>query len=473
MESRQSHLQSAHAAADGNYFLCPGQSISVSRSIHLARLNAAWPVCDECEWRFHTEGLSERTVFETSRIREHRRQGIQRTEFGIRGPYLNALHRRMAEELVRIFCQCLVDRSTVQESMPRQDGKEIQAERLIMAPVLIGYDGRSSSPDIFVGVSSSIREFGLPVIDLGRCSAASLQEALRCQPESCGGILVTGAGFPNSWTGLDVFDRSGDSVPVVWKDFGIRLQHPGTEILHSSEPVGGSSSADPVQDGLSMLLDQLRSSRSRAADNQGDSVHPSDMLTSGAFVSKYSASTLQLVLPEPEQRSSWPRRMSRQSGSLTLMDFEDRYRDWLSRWFPENFEHRIVVQTNDVLVRQRILWLAEHHRMSLIPRSIAESSVADDILTVQVEEDDRFFTVHGPSGVAIRPVRLAEVLNRAIASHASHITVHADEVSGRFWLTDAARPSLGLSTEQIHDALAVTGLMCRLAATGRLQLHEL
>lgn len=448
--------------------------MSVSRSIHLARLNAAWPVCDECEWRFHTEGLSERTVFETSRIREHRRQGIQRTEFGIRGPYLNALHRRMAEELVRIFCQCLVDRSTVQESMPRQDGKEIQAERLVMAPVLIGFDGRSSSPDIFVGVSSSIREFGLPVIDLGRCSAASLQEALRCQPESCGGILVTGAGFPNSWTGLDVFDHSGDSVPVVWKDFGIRLQHPGTELSHSSEPLGGSSSADPVQDGLSMLLDQLRSSRSRSADTPGSGSVPNpEPQYLRETPAKRTASLLQLILPEPEQRSSWPRRMSRQSGSLTLTDFEDRYRDWLSRWFPENFEHRIVIQTDDVLVRQRVLWLAEHHRMSLIPRSIEESAVADDVLTVRVEEDDRLFTVHGPSGAVIRPVGLADVLNRAIASHASHITVHADEGSGRFWLTDAARPSLGLSTEQIHDALAVTGLMCRLAATGRLQLHEL
>lgn len=467
MDSRKLHQLTSHATADGDYFVCPGQTLAVSRSIHVARLNAAWPVCDECEWRFHTEGLSEQSAIETARIREHRRQGIQRTEFGIRGPYLNALHRRMAEELVRIFCQCLVDRSTVQGSSQRPESKEIQPERLSLAPVVIGFDGRSSSPDIFVGVSSSIREFGLPVIDLGRSTAASLQEALRCQPESCGGILVTGAGCPNAWTGLDVFDRSGDSVPVVWKDFGIRLQHPGLDATETPAATSGYSS--DVPDEMSQLLQQIRSAKvaNENTDRGATSVEPR------ASVASRTAGILQLVLPEPDQRSSWPRRMTRHSGALTLLNFEDRYRDWLSRWYPQKFDQRVIIETNDLLVRQRVLWLAETNGLPLIPRSTNESQLADDALSIRIDEDDRLFTVHRANGVLVSPGRLAESLNRAIASHASHITVHADDVTGRFWLTDAARPSLGLSTEQIHDALAVTGLLCRLASTSRLQLHDL
>ncbi|MFO0979960.1 MAG: hypothetical protein U0996_26415 [Planctomycetaceae bacterium] len=470
MESRQSHLHSTHTAADGDYFVCPGQNMSVSRSIHLARLNAAWPVCDGCEWRFHTEGLNEKTVVETTRIREHRRQGIQRTEFGIRGPYLNALHRRMAEELVRIFCQCLVDRSTVQGSLQRPESKEIQPERLSLAPVVIGFDGRSSSPDIFVGVSSSIREFGLPVIDLGRSTAASLQEALRCLPESCGGILVTGAGCPNSWTGLDVFDRSGDSVPVVWKDFGIRLQHPGLESSDTPSTASLAGYDTDVPDEMSHRLQQIRSAK-MLSENEGRGAVRSDAVRTS--LAPRTAGILQLVLPEPDQRSSWPRRMTRHSGALTLVDFEDRYRDWLSRWYPREFEQRVIVETNDQLIRQRVLWLAESQELCLIPRSTQESQAADDALTIRVDDDDRFFAFHRASGLQINAGRLADSLNRAIASHASHITVHADDVSGRFWLTDAARPSLGLSTEQIHDALAVIGLVCRLASAGRLQLQEL
>jgi len=466
---KRQHITS-HAAADGDYFVCPGQTLSVSRSIHIARLNAAWPVCDECEWRFHTEGLSEKTVIETARIRDHRRQGIHRTEFGLRGPYLNALNRRMAEELVRIFCQCLIDRSTVPGSSQRSESREIMPERLSLAPVVIGLDGRSSSTDIFVGASSSIREFGLPVIDLGRSTAASLQEALRCLPESCGGILVTGAGCATSWTGLDVFDRSGDSVPVVWKDFGIRLQHPGTEANGVPPTAGSPGRASDVPDEVSELLRQIRSAKS-ANDHSDEGATRFD--NTRAAIAKKPHGILQLVLPEPDQRSAWPRRMSRQSGALTLVDFEGRYRDWLSHWYPQKFDQRVIVETDDLLVRQRVLWLAETHGLSLIPRSKHESQSADDAVTIRIDEDDRFFTIHRTNGLLVSHSRLAESLNRALASHASHITVHADDISARFWLTDAARATVGLATEQIHDALAVTGLVCRLASTGRLQLQDL
>ena len=91
----------------GSPFVCPGSSAAISRSIHLARLNAAWPGCDQCEWRFDSEGLAERTVQETDRIRSHRIDGIRRTEFGIRGQYINDLDRQTAADLTRIFCACL------------------------------------------------------------------------------------------------------------------------------------------------------------------------------------------------------------------------------------------------------------------------------------------------------------------------------------------------------------------------------
>ncbi len=83
-------------------------------AIHLARLNVAWAGCDHCEWRFDAEGLAERTVVETGRIRSHRIDGIRRTEFGIRGQYINDLDRQTAADLTRVAKQyLLLDRMAV------------------------------------------------------------------------------------------------------------------------------------------------------------------------------------------------------------------------------------------------------------------------------------------------------------------------------------------------------------------------
>ena len=83
------------------------------------------------------------------------------------------------------------------------------------------------------------------------------------------------------------------------------------------------------------------------------------------------------------------------------------------------------------------------------------------MLSLFVDEDDRFFEFEDSSQPGFIPKsRLAEKINRA--SRTSHVSAHADDVSGRFWLTDAGRPSSPSATEQIYDALAVLGVLLRI-----------
>ena len=462
-------------------FLCPGSSQPVSRSIHLARLNAVWPDCDQCEWRHDTEGLAEKTVTTTDRIRDQRSTGIQRTEFGIRGQYINDLDRRTTSELARLFCYCLNDSLKPQESsetfaLPagpsrlsqpiglRASGPvektppamEVSLARL--SPLVVGYDGRSSSPDIFVGVSAAAREFGLPIIDIGRCTAASLQEAARTQPDCCGAMFVTGAGSPVSWTGLDVLDAAGDPIPVVWKDFGVRLQHVSVESPDSSDGIG--SAGNGVDDRLAELLHRMRSENRR--EEKRDT----------AF-----GSHLRLLLPPLEKRSGWMARLSRHSGTHQMLDFEDSYRQWLCRWYPEKQTLRIQVRSDDVLVQQRVAWLAEHTELELIGRSVHDHTTLPACqITITIEEDDRTFTIENAFGEKIGGDRLAAMINVAIHSQASQVTAHTDQASGRFWLTDSGRHGSGrkdaiVATEHVRDALAVLGLMCRLMLAGRMTLQ--
>jgi len=410
----------------GSPFVCPGSASAVSRAIHLARLNAAWPGCDQCEWRFDSEGLAARTVLETARIRSQRTDGIRRTEFGIRGQYINDLDRRTTADLTRIFSACLHERSAQDEidaevrrspretrsgqsdvTQPEKSAASFQA----VAPLIVGYDGRSASVDLAIGVVAASREFGMPVIDVGRCTAASIQEAARCFRESCGAILVTGAGSPNAWAGVDVFDCHGDAVPVVWKDFGVQLEH----------------------------------------------------------VSSDAATFLKLRLPDAAVRRRWARRLARQSGIHDVVNFEDRYRDWLLRWYPKHSGLRILVRTDDVLLQQRLALVSQTTGLEIISRGTHDSTVTPPFaLTMIIPEDDRRFHVLNAWGQPVNSERLALALNRAMHTQSSQITAHADAASDRFWLTDAARTGARQSTESIHDALVTLGLIAGLMESKRL-----
>jgi hypothetical protein len=454
-------------------FVCPGSSQPVSRAVHLSRLNAAWSTCDQCEWRQDTEGLASRTIEAVEHIRNHRGDGVRRTEFGIRGRYINDLDRRGVAELVRVFCRCLneppttaalsellkTQRSSSQfqggSGAASQSNVNVQPVVATSSPVVIGYDGRSSSPDIFVGVTSAVREFGISILDVGRCTAASIQEAVRSFPECSGAILVTGAGMPPSWTGLDVFDTVGDSVPVVWKDFGVRLQH----VSNESEPPQRSADRNELVERDPVVEEMLRRVRQESDDSSKSSIR--------------SQTVLRLQLPIPEQRQSWARRLSRQSGSHEVIDFEDRYRQWLLRWYPQSSNSRILVRSDDPLIGQRVAWLSSRTGLEIVGRSVNDTGdVPSCRLKVTIHEDDREFTLANGYGEMISPERLAAQLNDAIHSKASQVTAHADAASGRFWLTDSGRPLSAGMTEHIRDGLAVVGLLAKLMETGRLSLQS-
>ncbi len=413
-------------------YICPGSSSPVSRAVHLARINAAWPGCDQCNWRDDSEGLAGQTVIRSRQIRQQRSAGICRTEFGVRGQYINRLDRRLARRLTQAFCEFFASGHTVH--LNSVSSSEVQPQQVPVSSVVAGFDARSSSPDIFVGVISAIREFGLDIIDIGRSTAASLSEAVRSYPVAAGGVFVTGADLPPSFTGIDAFDRQGDPVPVAWQNHGFDLT---AETVTS--PPAELASADSAANQAS----------ARSAETR-----PSLMLTDRAETGGGLAH----------------RRMSRRGGSHQVASFEDCYRSWLKRWYPRQPAARVVVHCSDPLIRERVRWLAEKTELDAVSRSSpAGADPAGTTCHVMITEDDRVFRIGDGRGRFWSEVELADRLNRLLRHQPSHVTAHADEGSCRFWLTDAGRPASGFPTEQIRDALATLGLLLKLTAgTGAL-----
>jgi hypothetical protein len=450
-------------------FLCPESTQAISRAVHLARLNAAWPNCDQCEWRTDSEGLAEKTLQATERIRDHRGAGLHRTEFGVRGPYINELDRRTAADLARIFASCVNELAMAADQEPAPvvsiraplqyrpvtttpPESAVPAKLIDVQSVVVGYDGRSSSPDIFVGVTAAIRELGLSVIDIGRCTAASIQEAARSL-QGCAGIMfVTGAGKPASWAGLDVMDAHGESVPVVWKDFGVRLQHVTSN--PSTAAPGEFNRADADSDGLSEVLRRIRGETEAATPRAPLTAH------------------LRLWLPSIEDRVRWSGRLSRHSGQHEVVNFEPRYREWLTRWYPQGSSLRVLLRSDDPLIQERATWLAEQTGIEFYVRSLREDvSIPSCRFSMTVFEDDRQFVINDDHNSDVTPERLAVLINASIHSQSSQVTAHADAASGRFWLTDARRRSELEGTEHVRDALAILGLTMKLIESGRLNLR--
>lgn len=379
----------------GPEYCCP-DGVSVSRAVHLARLAAGWSGCDQCASRNDSEGIPQSVVAGLDQIRDHRSDGIVRTEFGVRGPYLNRIDRRTAARLAQVFC-CGFVRNDFAD---RNSDHPVQAT---LPTVLVGFDGRAAAPDVFVGVVSAIREFGLDLRDAGRSTAASLSEAIRAFPNCAGAFLVTGAGSPPAWIGLDVLDRHGDPAAVVWKDHGIGL-------------------------------------------------HSDSM-----------SSTLVISLPDDAQSRNGNRRVARRSGSHQTVDFEDRYIRWLRRWYPSSSTSAVSVCTADPLIAERIHRIAESVGFSVLVRNPADQTPLPPVsVSVRIEEDDRQFVVTDSMGRTLSASQLADRLNRRIRTESPHITAHADSASGRFWLTDTGRPTSSFATEQIRDALATLGLLLKL-----------
>jgi hypothetical protein len=455
--------------ANESSFVCPGSTQAVSRAVHLARLNAAWPNCDQCEWRTDSEGLAEKTLQATERIRDHRGAGLHRTEFGVRGPYINELDRRTSADLARIFASCVNELAMAADQEPVSPApvrasqqyrpvtnatpeSAVPAKLMDMHAIVVGYDGRSSSPDIFVGVTAAVREMGLSVIDIGRCTASSIQEAARSL-QGCAGIMfVTGAGKPASWSGLDVMDAHGESVPVVWKDFGIRLQH----VTSNSSTTGHEefNRVNTDSDELSEMLRRIRGETEAAAPRVPSTAH------------------LRLWLPSIKDRVRWSGRLSRHSGQHEVVDFEPRYREWLTRWYPQESSLRVLLRSDDPLIQERATWLAEQTGIELYVRALRDDvSIPSCRFSITVFEDDRQFLINDDHHSDVTPERLAVLINASIHSQSSQVTAHADTASGRFWLTDARRRSELEGTEHVRDALAILGLTMKLMESGRLNLR--
>lgn len=448
----------------GQAYRCPGDSGTISAAIHFARLKSGWHACTECIWN---DDLPAQQLHPTDAIQVRQKAGqeIRRTAFGVRGAYLNAIDRFRAAQLAAIFARHLVN-SELQAVSENSAAKETPTAVSARQEIAIGYDGRIGSPDIFAGVVSAVLQNGCDVVDVGRCTAASLLFAARSESGFAGCLLVTGAGGQSGDVGIDVFASDGRSIAIPWQEFGVGIRTASKHARSDAESQQPDLAANKHSGKSENVWEHLENIRRPASPNREPDA---SSITRPSNVIRDAEQNATVILP-PLSRSGRLFRSGRSSGELTTFASEAAYEGWLERWWPNRFNGTVLFRVADDIVGQRLTSVAERNSISLLLRQVSDTFHEQDNsgrlpLTFDVGEDDRFLTVTSRRGRQLSPESLATWINKATRTSASHVTAHASQDGQRLLLVDVASPQTGRSHEVISDSLAIAGFLLTLINT--------
>lgn len=438
-------------------YQCPGETDRISTAVHLARLDAGFEGCRECVWNDSKNNQADEGI----RLRG-RNDRIRRTPFGIRGEYLNSIDRAKASLLASVFVSQLAVtafESNTTDRQPETNGNsqdpDFQPGQVTAPPtnlIIVGYDSDPNSPDLFCGVVNAVQQTGSDIVDIGRCTAASLLDVVN-RRDATGGVIVTSAESSSGEIGLDVFDRQGHAVSVPWQKYGIRVRMPRSEET-TQQAVADSQAEQFAQD--------LR----RRAETTST---PSE--TRSALKTDESG---ELLLSDSNQQQAAQPGRRRRSGRLHSESTESAYRNGLVKWWKHSGPGgQLRVFCRNELVTSRIEWLASACSTVV---ELHEEKLSEEIIraggprqpaTVEIGQDDRWLSVWSRAGRRLQNPEIIDWLNQRLSRTMRHVTAHPADQSQMICLLDVAGPDSGDAHHATIDALAVLGLVLSLNGDGR------
>lgn len=203
-------------------YICPGETLSISRSLHLARLAAGYEACRNCARNCETGTLPRNLVKEIELQRHRRLEAVSATgtdiDAGIRGIYLNEMQRTLVMNVVEHALELWDEsRQIAQESGQQgfQQSGPLWTVGNKPPRMLVGHDWRSSSPDLAIGVVAVLRRWGCEIIDVGQVNRPCFDFGIETYRADLG-LFVTGGTQLERVNGLDVVDSRG----VAWSESG-------------------------------------------------------------------------------------------------------------------------------------------------------------------------------------------------------------------------------------------------------------
>ena len=157
-------------------YCCPGETYSISRAVHLARLAGYYPACRDCPRREETAGLSTRQARRLAEVHSRPQGTVSIGPEGVRDVAINDFDPPLARAVAVQFARRLLNQAG--ERQPT---------------IVFASDGRLCTAAIVAAVVEGIRWTGCEVVDLGAASAPCTASTIE-QLEAAGGIYLGNPG---------------------------------------------------------------------------------------------------------------------------------------------------------------------------------------------------------------------------------------------------------------------------------------
>ena len=133
-------------------YICPGETHSISRSVHLSRLAAFYPNCRDCPLKSDDGELPRQTIQRVERDERSVERKSLFTPEGVRGIHRNELTRESAGRLAGALAGRVWERM-ISNRQSEDGSRRIPRSQPL---IVVGLDNRDSSPDLLAGVTSSL-----------------------------------------------------------------------------------------------------------------------------------------------------------------------------------------------------------------------------------------------------------------------------------------------------------------------------
>lgn len=201
----QSELLNSLTTDDAPY-ICPGETLPINRSVHLARLRSHYRKCKQCPHRLESEQFSPDAYQQLEqwwnfqeKVPEALRDG-----FGSRSP--NEFPARLGRVLSQTF-------ATMQweHSIEKKRSLEAGSPADFRPTIVMGHDFSETSLEMMRESVRGVREQGCNIIDVGGVTPACMKFALE-HLQADAGIHVSVCRVDGFGTGLDFYGP--DAIPL-------------------------------------------------------------------------------------------------------------------------------------------------------------------------------------------------------------------------------------------------------------------
>jgi hypothetical protein len=180
-------------------YRCPGESYTISRVVHLARLAGYYAPCRDCPRREDTVGLSARQVRRVTEAHKRVDFPLRPGPAGIGNMPINDLSPPAARAVaIEFTAQLQSSRHAPRAVRPKLQASEesssapqgeLNTDSRRHVPIVFACDGRLSTAAIVAAVVDGIRWTGCEAIDLGPASAPCTARAIK-ELAAAGGIYL-------------------------------------------------------------------------------------------------------------------------------------------------------------------------------------------------------------------------------------------------------------------------------------------